>query len=596
MQKNYDVIIIGLGTAGAISLIKCAKLGLSVLGIERISEMGGTGTAGGIGCYYYGSKGGYYEEINKKAMSIQKEYFKDTPYEIAGTKSLILEQEALNAGAEFLYNTHVLSVNKEGQKIISIKCIKEGKTFDVSAKLFIDTTGNADFSYLCGCEFIGGRDSDNIYMPYTNPVFIADPSPRVLNRDSGLIDMSDNTSYSKELLNSTAQYPFSEKVRGVDATFLKIAPLPGVRESRKVVCEKTVTFEDAISQKPCDETVFYAFSNADTHEKCIALENDFTKDWYVACNLWGVCMSVAIPMSALIPKGIDNLLCGGRILSVCHTLSSVVRMKSDMEKCGEVLSFMSYLKITENCAVKDIPYSKLNPYLLESKVLDENNNVGFLNRTKTSLEPLEFSETLEDLEKDLDSERESFGVFAAKNIENSADFLAKIQNSTERKGKYAAIALGRMGDKRAIPVLREILENRDLTLPSGLKMTVPLGVTSIYLLGKLKDKQSISLLKQIIIERGSFNKELFTSTEMFPTEKDLSFQFITHSVATLKELALSFSDIKEDIINFLKENFVDNDYNLTDGSNSLVLNIKAGLKLTSVTYDHTDVIRNFILS
>ena len=65
MQMHYDVVIAGLGTAGAITLIKCAKLGLSVFGIDRLSEMGGTGTAGGIGGYYYGSDGGYYKEINQ---------------------------------------------------------------------------------------------------------------------------------------------------------------------------------------------------------------------------------------------------------------------------------------------------------------------------------------------------------------------------------------------------------------------------------------------------------------------------------------------------------------------------------------------------
>ena len=63
MQKNYDVIVVGLGTAGALSMLRCAEKGLSVLGIEKINQMGGTGTAGGICSYYFGSKGGMYEKI-----------------------------------------------------------------------------------------------------------------------------------------------------------------------------------------------------------------------------------------------------------------------------------------------------------------------------------------------------------------------------------------------------------------------------------------------------------------------------------------------------------------------------------------------------
>ena len=44
--KNYDIIVAGLGTAGAQSLITAAKMGFKVLGIEKLSYIGGTNTAG----------------------------------------------------------------------------------------------------------------------------------------------------------------------------------------------------------------------------------------------------------------------------------------------------------------------------------------------------------------------------------------------------------------------------------------------------------------------------------------------------------------------------------------------------------------------
>ena len=589
LQKNYDVVIIGLGTAGSIAAIKCAKLGLSVLGVERLTQMGGTGTSGGICGYYYGSSGGYYEEINKKASDIQNEYFIDAPYTLSEPKGIALEREALSSGVEISYNTHCISVKKDGNKVVSATFIKNGEKFEVFSKLFMDTSGNGDFSYLCGCEFMGGRDSDNAYMPYTNPLFVANPTPRVLNRDSGLIDMADNTAYSKELVHSASLYPFEWKIMEKDATFLKLAPLPGIRESRRVVTEKVVTFEEAISREKFEDTIFYAFSNADTHEKCIALEPDTAKDWYVACNLWGVCMSVAVPMRALIPEKIDSLLCGGRILGVTHTLSSVVRMKKDMEKCGEAMAYMAFIAISKNIEIRNVSYSDLLPFLLKSGVLDEKNDVGFLNRTKDGLSPFEFSTTIKELDEDLSSERETFGIFSAKQIENSAEYLTKMQNSTDRKGKLCAIALGRMGDERAIPVLREIAKNRDMTLPHALKMTVPFSISAIYLLGKLKDRQSVPILKDIISDNGSFDESLYVSNEMFPEKEDLRFQFVSHSVSSLKEIALFADDLKDDILNFLKKELV-----LSD--RSFVLNIKAGHKLKPVPFDYGKVIKNFILS
>ena len=589
MQKNYDVIIIGLGTAGSVTAIKCAELGLSVLGVDRLSQMGGTGTSGGVCGYYFGSNGGYFEKINELSNEIQNEYFIDAPYSLSPAKAIALERDALKKGVEISYNTHVLSVEKENDKVFAATFIKEGKKFTASAKLFIDTSGNGDFSKLCGCEFLGGRDSDNTYMTYTNPVFIANPTPRMINRDSGVIDMSDNTAYSKELLRSNSCYPVFSEANGHKCTYLKTASLPGVRESRRVLCERTLEFEDAIYQNPCVDPLLYAFSNADTHEKCIALEPDIAKRWYAISNLWGVCMSVPVPMKSIIPKGVKGLLCGGRMLGVSHTLSSVVRMKKDMEKLGEAMAYISYLAVSKNVDVREISYSDLKPYLLKSGVLDENNNVGFVNRTKEGLVPFEFPKTLEELSNDLETDRESFAIFAAKNIENSTSLLVQFLDLNNRKSKNAALALGLMGEKVSLPYIRNLAENKDITIPkTGLKMTIPIGVSAICLLGLMKDKQSIPILKKIIEDNGSFDTEKFVSTEMFGEIKDLQFQFVTHSIAALKNIAKDDAKIEKEIHEFFENVFKTNDL-------PLVINTKSSY-LVPLTYNYTEIIKNFALS
>ena len=42
--KEYHIAVTGLGTAGAISAITCAKYSKTVLGIERFTAAGGTMT------------------------------------------------------------------------------------------------------------------------------------------------------------------------------------------------------------------------------------------------------------------------------------------------------------------------------------------------------------------------------------------------------------------------------------------------------------------------------------------------------------------------------------------------------------------------
>ena len=47
---HYDVVVVGLGTAGAESLVQCVRSGLKSLGVERLNGMGGLSTIG-IVCF-----------------------------------------------------------------------------------------------------------------------------------------------------------------------------------------------------------------------------------------------------------------------------------------------------------------------------------------------------------------------------------------------------------------------------------------------------------------------------------------------------------------------------------------------------------------
>jgi hypothetical protein len=113
----------------------------------------------------------------------------------------------------------------------------------------------------------------------------------------------------------------------------------------------------------------------DNHNKDIAFENDLQQDWAVAASLWGLNMSVPIPLGALIPKGIDNLLVAGRSLAVDHDLAACVRMKRDMQKCGEAAALAAMVAIQENLPLRNIPYDLLRPLLMENGCLRESNHV-----------------------------------------------------------------------------------------------------------------------------------------------------------------------------------------------------------------------------
>ena len=73
-EKEYDVIVCGLGTAGAVAALFSAEDGLSVLGVEQFTCTGGTHTAGGISHPYFGCPGGRYLAFDEKVDAFSEKY------------------------------------------------------------------------------------------------------------------------------------------------------------------------------------------------------------------------------------------------------------------------------------------------------------------------------------------------------------------------------------------------------------------------------------------------------------------------------------------------------------------------------------------
>ena len=65
-----DLLVAGLGTAGAVCFYNAVKAGIKCIGIEKQSILGGTATAACVQDYYYGQLTGSLEKINKTGLSM----------------------------------------------------------------------------------------------------------------------------------------------------------------------------------------------------------------------------------------------------------------------------------------------------------------------------------------------------------------------------------------------------------------------------------------------------------------------------------------------------------------------------------------------
>ncbi len=168
MKNQYDIIILGAGPSGICAAIQAAQTGASTLLIEKNGVCGGTTVSAGvdfIGLFHAWGKqvisgigwdivvktikesGGVFPDYSNFIRPHWKLHTHLNPYIYAS----IAEETVIDSGAEILYHTLLASVEWQKEKWNLQICGKEGLK-NVSAKVLIDCTGDANASALAGFE------------------------------------------------------------------------------------------------------------------------------------------------------------------------------------------------------------------------------------------------------------------------------------------------------------------------------------------------------------------------------------------------------------------------------------------------------------
>ena len=520
---EFDVVIAGLGTAGSIALISAARRGLKTLGIEKLTCMGGSATAGGVTGYYYGLEGGLFEEIDEKAKVLQAGYMTEGGTFHADAKKYVLEDEALKAGAEISYETSVTGVFLEGRIINGVRCLTPQGIKNISCKILIDATGDGEVCAIAGCEFLYGRASDGCSQPYTNVRYmIKDNRNSMSNFDAGYINPLDGESVSCGILKGGCLHLKDRFEEDGRITFA--AALNGGREGRLIAGDECLSFDDVIHGRVSDKPVFYEYSNHDTHSRDWAFETEILQKWLTVANLWGQNFTVPVPLGTMIPRGYSGLLSAGRCISLDHDMAQSVRMQRAMQKSGEVAGIVAALSLKMKLDIRDVPYELLRDELLKTGCLNGSFN-GVLELTKDA----------SSLKEILASVHPGIAIWSAFISKGSfEDKLSEwILSREENLSKHSALALGLCGNRKALPVLKRIVLERDMFIPDTKRSLRGHRMASaIYLLGELGDTELIEELAEIF-------------------KSDLPFDIRSNALTALLKIASRKPEQKEKISSLL---------------------------------------------
>lgn len=161
LKNKYDIVVAGAGIAGIAASVKAASMGASVLLIEHYPFLGGMSSAGMVSPFMKSRTAGIdlvkgvFNELEAGMISlggmIDNGFY---AWAFRATASNLLR----DAGVEISFSSDVISVDVENKTIKNLTIADRVGLKSISAKQFIDTTGDAQIIALGGFPWLIGDE------------------------------------------------------------------------------------------------------------------------------------------------------------------------------------------------------------------------------------------------------------------------------------------------------------------------------------------------------------------------------------------------------------------------------------------------------
>lgn len=437
---EYDVIVLGGGTAGASAGISAARQGVKTLVLEYLHGLGGLGTLGLIGCYWDGFREGFTATIDKGVHEMapadhprQEKDWKNRT--VSDWKMEWYRRELLKAGGELWFGVLGCGALVENNQVKGLVVATPFGRGLIQSKILIDSTGSADIAIAAGAPF-----------DYTGKKTLAvqgagggkrEPGDSYNNNDWLFIDDTDILDVSRTFIQAKV------KMKGA----YDIVKIPQTRERRRVVGEYVISVYDVLNHRHYPDTISYHQSSFDTHGMIV--------DPYFILSppmQRHVIYNADVPLRSLLPKGIEGILTTGLGASAHRDAMPVIRMQPCLQNQGYAVGYLSAQCVKEGRSLREINIKKIQKHLVEignlpSRVLTDKEFKGF-SRSEMKKAAQSVSDNYKGLE------------ILLTDPERCVNLVGKAfeEAGSEEARTILASILCMLGDKRAVSALTKAIQ------------------------------------------------------------------------------------------------------------------------------------------
>lgn len=401
MHQNYDVVVIGGGTAGGPAAIQAARLGARTLLVEKNAALGGTTTVAGValpGLFHaWGQQviaGIGWEVVERSTREAgialpdfsrwNLPHYKLQVKVSAPVLAAVLDETVLGSGAHLLLHTMVVQADFHDDGWNLTLATKEG-LHQVRAQAVVDCTGGADVVALAGLPRhtnaerqpgtiivrLGGYDMADL----DTDAIQAAHDEAVGRGDLGQHDLADNP-VEKFLRNRGENAIHVTGIQGgtsaerTDAeiagrrTLMRIlrflrgqpglahvrvdswAIETGIRESHTIKGHSRITAADYTSGRMWPDALSYSFYPIDVHRPS-------GKGIDIRPLEYGTVPT--IPRSAMVPQDSSRLVVAGRAVSGDQEANSAFRVQASSMAMGQSAGVLAAHTAETGTDILDLP-------------------------------------------------------------------------------------------------------------------------------------------------------------------------------------------------------------------------------------------------